>query len=88
MRHVEWYKVNFYATVTKMVTGKGTKVYLDGADPFELSYYKGPKLKVGDYLVKQGGAIAVYRTILGERVHVADGIAVKPAESYLDYFFF
>ena len=83
----DFFSMNFHAKIIKIESSRGTRAYLDNDYSFDLSRYVGPALREDDYLIKERGTISVLRIINEEKVHIGDGKAIKPEESFIQYVF-
>jgi len=84
-QRVKFHNENISKKIVRIKEGRGTKVYFDDENYFFLDSYKGPPLAIGDFVIKDGTKISVFR---GSDNSSFSGILVPPPETYFEFFFF
>jgi|694.fasta_scaffold18069_3 hypothetical protein len=90
LKQNEFYDQIFTSEVTKIIEGRGTKIYYNSNEYFYSDYcedeYKLEKIiKVGDILEKKTGILEVYRG--GKNNKLINCKVVKPKKTYFQNFF-
>ncbi len=86
-------KIDFYNStldikILKIKDARGTKVYYSEKDFFYLESCEGIELYSGDSISKVGNMIKVFRSKTGKGYVLSEsGKAVKPKDSYFNFFF-